>query len=142
MAFELLLVEDSPLDVELVKEALDSWGKVVRLNVVSDGDQAIRFLRRESPFTNASRPNLVILDLNLPKRSGVEVLEEMKKDGKTSSIPVVVLTTSDRDADVSRAYALHANCYLTKPLEVNDFLERLKAIENFWLNHVRLPRQA
>jgi chemotaxis family two-component system response regulator Rcp1 len=140
MAFEILLVEDNPGDVELVTEALAGWTIPSHVSVVDNGDDALLFLRRQGPFSSAPVPDLILLDLNLPKKSGVEVLTEMKLDSGFARIPVIVLTTSDREADVRAAYALHANCYMTKGLEIDDFISKVKAIETFWLQHVRLPR--
>jgi two-component system response regulator len=140
MAFEILLVEDNPGDVELVTEALAGWTTASHVSVVDNGDDALRFLRRQANYAGAPSPNLILLDLNLPKKSGVEVLTEIKNDAVLARIPVIVLTTSDRETDVATAYSLHANCYMTKPLEIDDFMNKVKAIENFWLQHVRLPR--
>jgi chemotaxis family two-component system response regulator Rcp1 len=140
MTFEILVVEDNPMDVELVREALRGWKTPSNVHVVENGDDALSFLRRVHPYRCAPVPNLILLDLNLPKKSGLEVLEEIKNNADFSRIPVIVLTTSDREADVSQAYMLHANCYLTKSLEISIFFEKVRAIEEFWLNHARLPR--
>lgn len=140
--FEILLVEDNPGDVELVREALTSWSSANHLSVVEDGDKAVRYLRRTAPYASALTPQLILLDLNLPKKDGNEVLREIKSDERLSAIPVIVLTTSDREHDVQTAYSLHANCYLTKPLEIGEFFDKVKAIEQFWLSHARLPRRA
>ena len=142
MPFELLVVEDNPMDVEFVKEALDAWETPVHVSVVENGDEALHFLRRTGSHQSAPYPNLILLDLNLPRKSGMAVLEEIKKDDGLARIPVIVLTTSDRETDVRKAYALHANCYLTKPLEISDFIAKIKAIEYFWLQHARLPRNS
>lgn len=141
MAFEILIVEDNPMDVELVTEALRSWKTPTRISVVKDGDEALTFLRRGVPYSSAPCPNLILLDLNLPKMTGVQVLEQIKHDEELMRIPVIVLTTSDREADVSQAYDLHANCYLTKPLDIATFFDKVKAIEDFWIRHARLPQQ-
>lgn len=138
--FEILLVEDNPSDVELVQEALAVWAAPNRLSVVDDGDKAIRFIHRQHPYASAPVPELILLDLNLPKRDGIEVLREIKADSQLAQIPVIVLTTSDREQDVKKAYLLHANCYLTKPLEIYAFIEKIRAIEHFWLDCARLPR--
>jgi two-component system, chemotaxis family, response regulator Rcp1 len=138
--FEILLVEDNPSDVELVQEALAVWASPAHLNVVDDGEKALRFVRRSAPYADAPIPELILLDLNLPKKDGIEVLREIKADGRLAQIPVIVLTTSDREYDVKKAYTMHANCYLTKPLEIDDFINKVKAIEQFWLNHARLPK--
>lgn len=139
MAFEILLVEDNPLDVELVSEALAGWQTPSHVSVVDNGDDALYFLRKQGKYAEAPAPSLILLDLNLPKRSGVEVLSEIKQDTSFAAIPVIVLTTSDRETDVKNAYSLHANCYMTKPLEIDEFIGKVKAIENFWLQYVRLP---
>jgi chemotaxis family two-component system response regulator Rcp1 len=136
---DVLLVEDSPDDARLVQEAFRRWSMANRLTIAEDGEQAIRFLRQQPPFERAVRPGLILLDLNLPKRDGREVLAEIKADPVLRRIPVIVLTTSDAERDVIRAYDLHANCYLTKPSEVDEFLSRIHAIEDFWLTLVRLP---
>jgi two-component system, chemotaxis family, response regulator Rcp1 len=139
-SFDILLVEDNPSDVELVQEALAAWKTPARLSVVDDGDKAMRFLHRTGPYADAPVPQLILLDLNLPKKDGVEVLREVKSDENLSMIPLIVLTTSDSENDVKRAYRLHANCYLTKPLEIDAFIEKVRAIEQFWLAHARLPQ--
>jgi two-component system response regulator len=138
--FEILLVEDNPSDVELVQEALSVWNSPTHLSAVDDGEKALRFLHRKGPYAQAPTPELILLDLNLPKKDGIEVLQEIKNDGRLAQIPVIVLTTSDRENDVKKAYSMHANCYLTKPLEIDDFIAKVRAIEQFWLNHARLPR--
>ncbi len=138
--FEVLLVEDNPSDVELVREALAAWSSPIRLSVVDDGEKALHFVHRTAPYADAPVPELILLDLNLPKKDGLEVLREVKSDERLSQIPVIVLTTSDRENDVKKAYALHANCYLTKPLEMDDFIEKVRAIEQFWLMYARLPQ--
>jgi len=138
--FEILLVEDNPSDVELVQEALSVWESPTHLSVVDDGDKAVRFLLQEGLYADAPSPELIFLDLNLPKKDGMEVLREIKANFGLSLIPVIVLTTSDREHDVKKAYSMHANCYLTKPLEIDEFIAKVRAIEHFWLNHARLPR--
>lgn len=140
MPFKILLVEDNPTDVELVAEALACWKNRTQLNVVEDGDEAIQFLRRGEPYTGAPAPDLILLDLNLPKRSGEQVLEEIKGDAELAQIPVIVLTTSDREKDVRTCYRLHANCYVTKSMEIGEFQEKIKGIEEFWLHHARIPK--
>jgi chemotaxis family two-component system response regulator Rcp1 len=137
---EILVVDDSPGDVGLVEEAFREWRLTNRLSVVEDGEEALRFLRREDEYAKAPRPDLILLDLNLPKRDGREVLAAIKSDDELRRIPVIILTTSDAEHDVLRAYDLHANCYLTKPVHMDEFLEKVQAIENFWLTIVRLPR--
>jgi len=138
---EILLVEDSPGDVRLMQEALREGKVANRVHVVSDGEQAMAFLRREPPYADAPRPDLVLLDLNLPKKDGREVLAEMKADPDLHRIPVVVLTTSQAEEDILRAYDLHANCYMTKPVDLMQFLELVKSIELYWLMMVRLPQE-
>lgn len=135
----ILLVEDSPTDTELTKEALKVGSVVNNFHVVEDGPEAIAFLRQEGKFAHVQRPDLIILDLNLPKKDGREVLAEIKNDEKLRAIPVVVLTTSNEESDVKRAYDLHANCYITKPFDLDRFIAVIKDIERFWFTTVRLP---
>ena len=139
---EILLVEDSPGDVRLTREAFKDAKVHINLNVASDGAEAMDFLHRAGKHANAPRPDLILLDLNLPKKDGREVLEEIKVSPTLKSIPVVVLTTSASDADILRSYKLHANCYITKPVDLDGFLKVAKSIDNFWLFAVRLPREA
>jgi len=136
---ELLLVEDSEPDVRLTKEALKEAKVWNNLWVVEDGVEAMEFLRRQGRHTDAPRPDLILLDLNLPRKDGRQVLQEIKADPSLRRIPVVILTTSRDEADVLRAYDLHANCYITKPVDFNRFMEVVKSIEDFWLTVVRLP---
>jgi two-component system response regulator len=138
-AVDILLVEDSPTDILLTKEALEHSKVLNNLHTVEDGVEAMAFLRREGKFADAPRPDLVLLDLNLPREDGREVLTEMKEDEHLRSIPVVVLTTSHAEEDVSRAYAAHANCYIAKPVDFNQFTEVVRTIENFWFTVVVLP---
>jgi two-component system, chemotaxis family, response regulator Rcp1 len=136
---EILLVEDNPGDVVLVREAL-SDGKVCNnLHVAVDGVQAMEFLRREGGFAEAPRPDLILLDLNLPRKNGREVLAEIKSDPGLQAIPVVVLTTSKEEEDILRSYQLHANSYITKPVSFGQFLKVMRSIEDFWFEIVRLP---
>jgi two-component system, chemotaxis family, response regulator Rcp1 len=137
----ILLVEDNPADVRLTQEALKEWHAPVNLDVAKDGIHAISFLRRESPFESALRPDLILLDLNLPLRDGREVLREIKTNPDLKQIPVVVLTTSKAEDDVFKSYDLHANCYITKPVEFEDFIRVVRAIERFWLSTARLPER-
>jgi len=137
---EVLLVEDSAGDVRLTREALKDAKVHVHLQVVSDGIEAMAFLNREGQHVDAPRPDLILLDLNLPKKDGRQVLEEIKQSPSLKSIPVVILTTSASDADILRSYMLHANCYITKPVDLNGFLDVVKSIDNFWLSVVKLPR--
>jgi chemotaxis family two-component system response regulator Rcp1 len=137
--FEILLVEDNPGDVLLTQEALREGRLAHRLSVTEDGEEAMHFLRREGKFADAPRPDLILLDLNLPKKDGRELLQEVKGDPTLRHIPVIVLTTSEAEQDIWRAYKLHANCYLTKPIEMDDFLRKIRSLEEFWLTIVRLP---
>lgn len=137
---EVLLVEDSPADARLTQEAFRD-GKIRNaLRVVTDGAQALAYLRREPPFQDALRPDLVLLDLNLPKVDGREVLRRIKSDPGLQTIPVVVLTTSEAEEDVAKAYEYHANCYVRKPVDLERFLQIVSVIENFWLTVVKLPQ--
>ncbi len=139
---EILLVEDSPSDTDLTLEALKDFKVRNHVSVVEDGMQAMQFLRRQEPFAQAPRPDLIMLDLNLPRKDGREVLAEIKADQALRAIPVVVLTTSRAEQDILRAYQLNANCYITKPVDFNQFLEVVRSIEAFWLFVVTLPPPA
>jgi CheY-like chemotaxis protein len=136
---ELLLVEDNPGDVELTRESLDEAKVRNRLSVVSDGVEALAFLRREGAYRDAPRPDLVLLDLNLPRMDGREVLAEIKADPVLRTIPTVVLTTSEAERDILAAYRLHANAYIVKPVDLDQFLGVVRSIEGFWLAVVKLP---
>ncbi len=136
---EILLIEDNPGDVELTREALVNHNILNKLNVVENGEVAIAFLRREGSYAAAARPDLILLDLNLPKKDGREVLAEIKADANLKRIPVVVLTSSQAEEDVLKSYNLHANCYITKPIEFNQLTKVVKAIKDFWLSIVVLP---
>jgi len=136
---EILLVEDNPGDVRLTREALHEGKVWNNLSVAGDGVAAMRFLRREDGRANAPRPDLILLDLNLPKKDGRQVLEEIKVDPELRRIPVVVLTTSKAEEDVLRSYNLHANCYVTKPVDLEQFMSVVASIEDFWLCIVKLP---
>ena len=136
---EILLVEDNAADVRLTQEALREGKVKNRLSVARDGEEALAFLRRQGTFSEAPRPGLILLDLNLPKKSGREVLAEIKADPNLRAIPVVVLTTSSAEADVLHSYALHANCYITKPVDLEKFVDVVRSIDDFWLTVVRLP---
>ncbi len=136
---EILLVEDSPSDTDLTVAALAGAKICNRLSMVEDGVQAMEFLRREGDYVEAPRPDLILLDLNLPRKDGREVLAELKADEKLKAIPVVVLTTSQAEKDVLQAYRLQASCYITKPVDFKQFLEVVKAVECFWLTVVTLP---
>jgi CheY-like chemotaxis protein len=136
---EVLLVEDNPADVRLTQEVLKDGRILNHLNVVNDGVEAMECMRREGRFSGMPAQDLVLLDLNLPRMDGREVLAAMREDPELSRIPVIVLTTSSDEADVMRAYDLHANCYITKPVKLDDFIGVLRSIEDFWLTVVRLP---
>lgn len=136
---EILLVEDSPTDVLLTKEALQHSRVMNNLSVVKDGVDAIAFLRRQPPFADAPRPDIVLLDLNLPRKDGREVLEEIKSDRRLAKIPVIVLTTSKAETDVLKAYDHHANCYIVKPVDFDKFTEVVRTMESFWFALVTLP---
>lgn len=136
---EILLVDDNPADVRLTVEALKEGAPQYHLHVARDGVEALAFLRREGSFAEAPRPDLVLLDLNMPRKSGREVLADAKGDPALRSIPIVVLTTSKAEEDVLRSYDLHANCYITKPVGLDDFVGVLRQVEGFWSHVVRLP---
>jgi CheY-like chemotaxis protein len=138
-AIEVLLVEDSPGDVRLTQEALREANRAVRLTVAADGVEAMAFLRREGPHAGARRPDLILLDLNLPRMDGREVLALIKEDERLKTIPTIILTTSAAEADVMKSYQLQANCYLTKPVQLDDFEAVVKSINDFWLTKVKLP---
>jgi len=136
---QILLVEDNPGDARLAQEALKD-GKVFHtLHVVEDGIEAIAFLRRQGRYADSPRPDLILLDLNLPKKDGREVLAEVKADGSLKRIPVVILTTSEAEQDILTTYDLHANCYITKPVDLEQFINVVKYVEDFWLTIVKLP---
>lgn len=136
---EILLVEDNPGDVRLTQEALKDSKILNHLSVVGDGMEAMAFLRREGKCVDAPRPDLILLDLNLPKKDGREVLKEIKEDPNLKRIPVVVLTTSRSEQDILRTYDLHANCYITKPVDLEQFVNVVQSIESFWFSIVKLP---
>jgi CheY-like chemotaxis protein len=136
---EILLVEDNPGDVRLTREAFSEGRLLNNLMVVNDGVEAMDYLRQQGKYGNSTRPDLILLDLNLPRKDGREVLAEIKADEQLRMIPVVVLTTSDAPDDVTGAYGSHANCYITKPVDLDQFLKVAQSIENFWLSLVRLP---
>lgn len=137
---EILLIEDNPGDARLTQEALKD-GKVRNiLHIVYDGEEATDFLFKRNQYKNAPRPDLIILDLNLPKKNGQEVLAEIKADDSLRSIPVIILTISKQEQDIIRSYNLHANCFIIKPIDLNQFFEVIKSIEDFWLTLVKLPK--
>lgn len=136
---EILLAEDEPGDVRLTREALAEAKVRNRLHVVGDGVEALAFLRRQGAYADAPRPDLMLLDLNMPKKNGQEVLFEIKQDPELRTLPVVVLTSSEAETDIVKSYNLHANCYISKPVDLNRFLGVVKNIEDFWLCIVQLP---
>ena len=138
---EILMIEDNPGDVRLTQEALKENKIYNRLYAVGDGVEAMAFLRREGKYADAPRPDLILLDLNLPKKDGREVLAEVKADEGLKRIPVVILTSSQAEEDIIRTYNLHANCYITKPVDLDQFIRVVKSIEEFWLTIVKLPRE-
>ncbi len=138
---EILLVEDNPGDVRLTQEALKEYKMFSSLHVVTDGEEAMAFLRKEEKYKDVPRPDLILLDLNLPKKSGREVLAEIKADEKLRTIPVVVLTTSQSEDDISKAYNLNANCFISKPVDLDQFMKVVQSIETFWLTIVKLPKE-
>ena len=141
MPIKVLLVEDSPGDVRLAQEVLRSTNNSIQLLVASDGVEALALLKRQGPFALAPRPDLILLDLNLPKMDGREVLAHIKNDRDLKKIPTVVLTTSDAEADIIKSYQLQANCYLTKPVELHAFERLMESINHFWLTKAKLPLQ-
>jgi chemotaxis family two-component system response regulator Rcp1 len=141
MYIEVLLVEDSPGDVRLTKEAFRDANRSIRLHVASDGVEAMAFLRHEGIHVHSPRPDLILLDLNLPKMDGREVLARIKTDSQLKTIPTIILTTSDAEADVLKSYQLQANCYLSKPVQLDEFESLVKSINEFWLTKVRLPQK-
>ena len=136
---EILLVEDNPGDARLAREGLSECKIHNNLNVVDDGVKALNFLRRQGDYADAPRPDLILLDLNLPKKDGRDVLREIKEDQSLRLIPVVVLTTSKAEEDIVKSYSLHANCYVSKPLGLQQFMEVVQSIEDFWFTIVKLP---
>jgi two-component system, chemotaxis family, response regulator Rcp1 len=140
-AIEILLVEDNLGDARLTQEALREARVSNRMSHVRDGVEAMAFLRREGAFTRAPRPDLILLDLNLPRKDGREVLAEIKGDDRFRRIPVVVLTVSQADEDILRAYNLNANCYIAKPVDLDQFIKVVRSIEDFWLTIVKLPAE-
>ncbi len=136
---EILLVEDNPADVRLTQEAFRDAKVHNTLSVARDGVEALAYLRREGPFADAKRPDVIFLDLNLPKIDGRQVLAAVKSDPALKSIPVVILTTSQAEQDILKSYELHANCYVTKPVDLEQFLSVVKSIESFWISVVKLP---
>ncbi len=138
-AIEILLVEDNPGDARLTLEAFKEGKVINHLMVMADGADALAYLRRQGQFSNSTPPDLILLDLNLPRKDGREVLAEIKSDDRLKKIPVIVLTTSAAPEDVRKAYGSHANCYITKPVDLDEFLRVVQSIESFWLSLVKLP---
>jgi chemotaxis family two-component system response regulator Rcp1 len=138
---EILLVEDNPGDVDLTREMVEASKVRNVIRNVSDGVEAMAYLHREPPYARAARPDLILLDLNIPKKDGRTVLSEIKQDADLKDIPVVVLTTSEAESDILRSYQLHANCYITKPVDLTKFTTIIRSIEDFWLTVVKLPRR-
>ncbi len=136
---EILMVEDNPGDVRLTIEALKEGKVRNNLTTVEDGEAAMKYLRRQGPYSKVPRPDLVLLDLNLPKKNGREVLAEIKDDPDLKRIPVVILTVSEAEQDIIKSYNLHANCYITKPVNLEQFIKVVRSIEDFWLSIVMLP---
>ena len=135
----ILLVEDSPSDADLTVEALEEGKILNELHIVGDGIEALQFLRHEEPYADAPNPDLILLDLNLPRKDGREVLKEIKADKNLKRIPVIVLTTSSAEEDVCRTYDDYANCYVTKPVNIDEFIRVLRSMEEFWLTFVKFP---
>ena len=135
----ILIVEDNPGDARLAVEALTEGKITNNISIVQDGVEAVSFLRRENEHTDAPRPDLILLDLNLPKMNGKDVLAIIKNDSELKRIPVIILTTSDADQDISATYELQANCYITKPVGFDKFIDVIQSVENFWLSVVKLP---
>lgn len=138
---EILLVEDNLADVRLLVEVLKEGKDYHQMNVVNNGVEAMAYLNRKGKFSDAARPDIILLDLNLPKKDGREVLKEIKSDKKFKRIPVVVLTTSDSEEDIAKSYEFHANCYITKPVDLDQFIHVVNAIENLWLENAALPAE-
>lgn len=136
---EVLIIEDNPADVDLVKEAFKDGKLTINLVVAVDGEEAMAYLRKEGEYKSVAIPDLVLLDLNMPIKNGFEVLDEMKQDPELRRIPVIIMTISKAEEDVLKSYNLHANAYIVKPVELNQFISAIKSVENFWLTIVKLP---
>jgi len=135
----ILLIEDNPGDVRLTQEALKEGGMNHQLKVMPDGEEALRYLRHQEPYADAPRPHLIFLDLNLPKKGGLEVLKEIKSEPGVCMVPVLILTTSEADQDITQSYQLKANAYITKPVDINQFIDVIQSIERFWFQLAVLP---
>lgn len=138
-SIDILIVEDNPGDARLIKEVLNDNKVYNSLHIVNDGVEAMNFLHNQGEYESAPRPDIIILDLNLPKRDGREVLAEIKADEELRHIPVVIMTISQAEEDILKTYKLHANCYITKPIDLNEFIKVVKSIEDFWFSIVKLP---
>ena len=138
-SIDILLVEDNPGDIRLTKEAFKDGKIKNELNVVMDGEEAVLYLKKKEKYVNATTPDIILLDLNLPKKDGREVLAEIKSDPELKLIPVIILTTSSAQSDILNTYSHHANCYIMKPVDFNQFINVIRTIENFWLTIVKLP---
>ena len=141
MPVEVLLVEDSPGDVRLTRDAFRETNESIRLHVAVDGVEAMDFLKKRGAFVDSPRPDFILLDLNIPKMDGREVLAQIKRDNDLKTIPTIILTTSDSEADIKKSYELQANCYLNKPVQLEDFESVVKSINDFWTTKVKLPQQ-
>jgi chemotaxis family two-component system response regulator Rcp1 len=139
---EVLIVEDSDADIRLVKEAFKDGKMMVNLIAIKDGFEAMVYLRKENEYTNVSTPDLVLLDLNMPIKNGFEVLDEIKQDQELRRVPIIIMTISKTEEDILKSYNLHANAYIVKPVELNQFMSAIRSIENFWLTVVKLPPKA
>jgi len=141
-SINILLIEDNPGDVELTREALTESGKIMNhLEVAIDGEEALDYLYRRAKYSSAVKPDLILLDLNLPKLDGRDVLKVIKKDVELAKIPVIILSSSEAANDIQRSYQLHANCFVTKPVQLDDFIRVVQTIESFWIDIVRLPKE-
>ena len=138
---QILLVEDSPGDIRLTQEVFREANRAIRLHVVTDGVEAMSFLRREGAYSEAPRPDFILLDLNLPRMDGREVLLQIKRDDSLKTIPTIILSTSESAGDIAKSYELQANCYLSKPVQLDEFETVVKSINDFWLTKVKLPQQ-
>jgi two-component system response regulator len=138
---DILVVEDNPGDARLIKEVLNGNKIYCHLHIVKDGVEALNFLHKKEEFTDSPRPDLIFLDLNLPKKDGREVLAEIKSDDNLKQIPVVIMTISQAEEDIIKSYSLHANCYVTKPLDLDQFVKVVRSIEEFWFSLVKLPKK-
>lgn len=138
-SIEILLIEDSPADIELTQHALNNGKIKNQLTVISDGEKALQFLFKQDPHQQARTPDIILLDLNLPKVDGREILQALKSEPTLASIPVIVLSSSEAAADIQQSYRLHANCFISKPVQLEDFMEVIRMVETFWIDIVRLP---